>query len=268
MPSRKTIENLPNNSRFYILTLSVLLSIFTLCLLRAQIASEQLFYIRTEQVYGFISIAFLYVALIISPLKRVVGGRRWMQNLEFARRGIGVSAAYFALLHAGVALWGQMDGFGGLALLPSKFVWALVFGVAALVVLLLMASTSFDKVIKFMTFRKWKWLHRFVYLAGALIILHVWMIGTHAAYDWVQLTTFIPLSVLFGLEAWTIMSRFSERHTAFKSKDYFWTLVLCIWLLLSLWLFLLPKLVQNYHSQHHSEHSGHNPGEHSEAKHE
>lgn len=256
MLARKTIKNLPNNNRFYILVFSSLLSAFVLCLLRVQIASDQLFYIRTEQVYGFASIIFLYVALIVSPLKRVMGGeRRWIQNLEFARRGIGVSAAYFALLHAGVALWGQIGGFDGLALLPDRFAWALVFGVTALVVLLLMAATSFDKVIKFMTFRKWKWLHRFVYLGSVLIILHVWMIGTHAAYGWVQLVTFIPLSLLFGLEAWTIMSKFSERHPTFKSKDYFITLVLCMWLLASLLLLMLPALVKNYHDEHHSSHA-------------
>ncbi|HJQ07938.1 MAG TPA: ferric reductase-like transmembrane domain-containing protein [Candidatus Saccharimonadales bacterium] len=256
MLSNKTIRNLPNNNRFYILTFSVLLSVFTLCLLRIQIPSDQLFYIRTEQVYGFISVAFLYTALIISPIEKVVGKRESVKNLLFARRAIGVSAAYFALLHAAVALWGQFGGFGGLVLLPDRFVWALIFGVTALIVLFLMAATSFDKVIKFMTFRKWKWLHRFVYMGSVLIILHVWMIGTHVAYDWVQLATFIPLSLLFGLEAWTIMGKFSEKHTEFKSKDYFWILVLSMWLLSSLLLFMLPALVKNYHSEHYSEHGG------------
>ncbi len=266
MLSRKTIKNLPNNSRFYILVSSVLLSIFVSCLIRARTSSDQLFYIRTEQAYGFISIAYLYVALIVSPLKQIFGSRLWMKNLEFARRAIGVSAAYFALLHATVALWGQIGGLNGLALLPERFVWSLAFGVVALVVLCMMAATSFDKVIAFMTFRKWKWLHRFVYVACALIILHVWMIGTHIAYSWVQLATFIPLSLLFGLEAWTIMGKLSKRHPLFRSKDYFLTLVICIWLLLSLLVLMLPALVQNYHSQHHSGRG--NTHTHSEADHE
>lgn len=252
MLSHKTIRNLPNNNRFYVLSFSFLLSILVLCLLRSRLTSDQLFYIRTEQVYGFISIAFLYLALIISPIKQIVGRPRWMQNLEFARRGIGVSAAYFAFLHATVALWGQIGGFGSLGLLPSRFAWAFAFGAVSLIVLFLMAATSFDTVIKFMTFRKWKWLHRFVYLGGVLIILHVWMIGTHMAYDWVQIATFVPLSVLFGLEAWCIVSKFGEKRPEFASKDYAVTICLVIWALLSLVLFLLPSLVQNYHSQHHS----------------
>jgi sulfoxide reductase heme-binding subunit YedZ len=257
MLSHKTIRNLPNNNRFYILTFSLLLSVGTLCWLRMQIVSEQLFYIRTEQVFGFISIAYLYLALIISPLKRVVGQPRWMKNLEFARRAIGVSAAYFAFLHAAVALWGQMGGFAGLGSLPERFTWALAFGLIALVVLFLMAATSFDTVIKFMTFRKWKWLHRFVYSACVLIILHVWMIGTHVAYSWVQLATFIPLSLLFALEAWCIVSKLSDRHPWLKAKDYAITIALCGWAVASLLLLLLPALVENYHSEHHSGHGDH-----------
>jgi len=260
--SQKTIKTCLSNSRFYILIFSVLVSLFVLCLLRVQIVGNQLLYIRVEQVYGFVAVAYLYLALIIAPVARVAGKRGWAANLVFARRAIGVSAAYFAVLHAAVALWGQLGGFGGLALLPREFVWSVTFGVIGLVVLLLMAATSFDKVIKYMTFRKWKWLHRLVYAACVLIILHVWMIGTHVAYEWVRLATFVPLSLLFGLEAWTIMSKLAARHALLKSKDYFWMLVVCMWLLLSLALLLLPGLVQNYHSEHHAGHNHHSGGHH------
>lgn len=255
MPSKKTIKNLPNNNRFYILVFSFLLSVFTVCVLRTQAASDQLFYIRSEQVFGFISIAYLYLALIISPLERAIGRPEWMKNILFARRAIGVSAAYFALLHAATALWGQIGGIDGLVLLPERFIWSFIFGVIALVVLLLMAATSFDKVIAFMTFRKWKWLHRFVYLGSVFIILHVWMIGTHVAYAWVQLATVIPLSLLFGLEAWCIVSKFADKHPEFKARDYSVTVALGLWLLSTVLLLMLPALVQNYHGEHHAEYN-------------
>lgn len=263
MLAKETIKNLPNNSRFYILVLSVLLSLFTLSLLRGRIPGDQLFYIRLEQVYGFIAVAFLYVALVISPLQKIIGTPGWMKNVLFARRAIGVSAAYFALLHAAVALWGQIGGLEGLTLLPERFTWALAFGFAALVVLLLMAATSFDKAVKFMTYRKWKWLHRFVYAGGILIILHVWMIGTHAAYFWVQMAAFIPISIFFGLEAWRITATLAKRFPELQSKDYFLTLALCLWLVWSTALFVLPSIVKNYHSEHHAGNGAHT-GEHRE----
>lgn len=252
MLSHKTIRNLPNNNRFYILLFSFLLSIFLLSILRNQIPSEQLFYIRLEQIYGLISIVYLYCALIISPLQKIIGEPNWMKNVVFARRAIGVSAAYFAFLHAAVALWGQIGGFGGLGLLPGRFTWALIFGVISLAVLFLMAATSFDKVIKFMTFRKWKWLHRFVYMAGVLIILHVWMIGTYIAYSWVQLAAFIPITIFIGLESWRIVTNITKRLPELKSKEYFWTLVVVLWAVWSIAILSIPALVQNYHSEHHS----------------
>jgi DMSO/TMAO reductase YedYZ heme-binding membrane subunit len=268
MSSHKTIKNLPNNSRFYILTFSFLVSVFTVCLLRIQIASDQLFYIRLEQVFGFISICYLYLALMIAPAERAVGKREWMKHVVFARRAIGVSAAYFAFLHAAVALWGQIGGLSGIGLLPNRFVWSLACGVIALLVLFLMAATSFDKVIKFMTFRKWKWLHRFVYLGCVLIILHVWMIGTHVAYSWMQIATFIPLSVLFALEAWCIAAKLAERHPALKTQDYYIGLAVGLWVTASTLLLMLPALVQNYHSEHHSGQAGHSAHTHSGAGHE
>jgi methionine sulfoxide reductase heme-binding subunit len=257
MSSRETIKNLPNNNRFYILLFSLLLSIGTLCWLRTQISSDQLFYIRLQQLFGFISIAYLYGALIVSPVERLVGKRRWMQNLLFARRAIGVSAAYFAVLHATVALWGQIGGVDGLGVLPDRFMWSLTFGAIALLILCLMAATSFNAVIAMMTFRKWKWLHRFIYLGSILIILHVWLVGTHMAYSWVQITTFLPLSLLFGLEAWCIVSKIGDRYPIFKAKDYALTLTFCLWLLSSGLLFMMPALVRNYHSEHHTDPHSH-----------
>jgi len=42
-----------------------------------------------------------------------------------------------------------------------------------------MAATSFDFVIAKMTFKKWKLLHRLIYLAGIFILIHALLLGTH-----------------------------------------------------------------------------------------
>ncbi len=96
-----------------------------------------------------------------------------------ARRAIGVSAFFFALLHENLAFFGQLGGFSGLSFLSSKYLLAISFSSIALVILFLMAATSFDFVIVKLTFRKWKLLHRFVYLAGFFIMIHALMLGTH-----------------------------------------------------------------------------------------
>lgn len=251
MLSKGTIKNLPNNSRFYILLAATLLSILVCCWLRAHIASDQLFYIRTEQVYGLFSVCFVYTALLISPAQKVIGKPDWMRRLLFARRAIGVSAAYFAVLHVTVAIWGQMGGLRGIALLPAVFAWPLVFGGVALAVLLVMAATSFDKVITYMTFTRWKWLHRLVYGAGILIVLHVWVIGTHVAYGGVRIAAAVALGLFFGLESWRMVAAFARRFPEFKPKDYFVTLFICLWALWVVLLLVLPGAAPNYHSSHH-----------------
>src|SRR5690606_14648817 len=97
----------------------------------------------------------------ISPTGYVVGKHR-TKHIEFARRSIGVSAFYFASLHGGIALWGQLGGFDQLKLLPDLFRWSLLSGAVAYAVLFVLAATSFDKVVSYLTFKWWKWLHRII----------------------------------------------------------------------------------------------------------
>ncbi|MEO7904527.1 MAG: ferric reductase-like transmembrane domain-containing protein [Candidatus Saccharimonadales bacterium] len=241
--------NLFNNSRFYILSLAVLMSVSTAALVRLQIPSDQLYSIRLQQLYGLFSIGCLYLAMIISPLGYVLGKQR-VARLTYARRGIGVSAAYFALLHSAVALWGQLGGIADIHLLPALFQWSIAGGLVALIVLLAMAATSLDRVIEFMTFRKWKWLHRLVYIAGLLALLHIWTIGTHLAYSNVQWLAFFALAILIGLESYRLITLLAKNHAALSNKDYFLVAFMTLWIV---WLGLIasiPAIVQNYHSQH------------------
>lgn len=241
-------KNLFNNSRFYILVTSILLSALTFSYLRLQISSDQLYFIRLQQVFGLLSITFWYIAIAISPIGYIIGKQR-TKPLEFARRAIGVSAFYFALLHAGVALWGQLGGLSHLQFLPSIFVWSLIAGAGGLVILLSMALTSFDKVVAFMTFRKWKWLHRMVYAGGILVVLHIWTIGTHLSYSGVQLGAFIALVVLCGLELYRTIKLLNTRYLGFNTAESS-ILFLFSWAIVTLGIFMLPFFIDNYHSQH------------------
>lgn len=236
------------NVRFYVLALTLLISVAVFAYLRITIQDDQLLAIRTQQVFGFLSLAYLYSALIISPLGYVIGKER-VSHLAFARRAIGVSSFYFAALHGAVALFGQLGGFANLANLPDIFKWSLLFGAVTLVILGLMAITSFDKVVQFMTFRKWKWLHRLVYAAGVLIILHVWMIGTHLAYSWVQIIAVIAIGLLLALEFFKLTRTLNRKY--FKlSKSEAGALYLTLWAIVMGVILAIPVLVQNYHSRH------------------
>jgi sulfoxide reductase heme-binding subunit YedZ len=244
------LAKLLNNSRFYILVSSVLLSLLLASWLRMEIAADRLYYIRLGQLFGLTSILYWYFAIILSPLSKLTGPRFGMRYLLFARRAIGVSAAYFAVLHAYLAFFQESGGFAGLSLLPGRFQWSLVFAVSALAILVLLAATSFDKIIMKMTFPRWKAMQRLIYVGGVLAVLHVWLTGTHIAYGWVQWVAFASLFVLFGLESWRAAKALGKKFASLAAVELFIILFISIWVSFTGLLLMLPKAAINYHSQH------------------
>jgi len=234
-----------NNSRFYIVISALLISLALFSWLRLTIASDQLLIIRTEQCYGFIAVGYLYLTLIISPIRTVAGEQR-LKRLLYARRGFGLSTWYFALLHAGIALWGQLDGFAGLHLLPSVFQYSLLGGATALGILTLMALTPSDQLIPHIPYRWWKRLHRIVYVAGILIIVHVWTIGTHLTVRPVELISYSALMVLFGLESYRCTDALSRKYSLMGRSEVIIS-SLILWVIIGVFLLLLPVFVANYH---------------------
>lgn len=247
--------SLLNNSRFYILVSSILLSLMVLAWMRLQITSDQLFYIRTQQVYGLLCVSYWYIALAISPVGYVIGKHR-TKKIEFARRAIGVSAFYFALLHGVIALWGQLGGLGQVQYLPMLFKLSLLSSTIAFAILMLMAATSFDAVVKFMTLRRWKWLHRLVYAGGILAIIHVWTIGTHLAYSNIQITAFLALIILGGLEMFRVTKLVNAKYLHLARTEA-GMLFLSFWAIVILLIGAIPIFINNYHSRH-SDHDSEN----------
>lgn len=243
-----TLRTLHHNPRFYILASSILLSVFIASWLRISIPSDQLFGIRLQQILGLLAIMYWYVALLISPLQKRFATTSLMPYLIFSRRAIGVSAAYFALLHMLIALFGQIGGLAGVTLLPPRFLIAITLGFTALLILLAMAATSFDKAISFMTFPRWKFLHRFGYLAGILAMLHIWMIGTHMGYPTLQLVAFVLLTTLFWLESSRLARFIVKKYPRLTNKNALLSTIL--WLAMTFGLLLLPQTIDNSGSHH------------------
>lgn len=146
------------------------------------------------QLYGLTALAYLYAALLIGPAVYTFKRLPWWGGVYRARRAIGVSVVYFGWLHAYLAFFKQLGGLAGLSLLSARYLTAISLSFTALVILTLMASTSSDVMVARLTFRRWKLLHRFVYLAGFFIVVHSLLVGTHFQ----DLTQPLP-RVAFGL---------------------------------------------------------------------
>ena len=129
---------------------------------------------------GAAAFTLLNVILCIGPLARL--DRRFLPLL-YNRRHLGVMMFTLALGH-GVFSIVQFHAFGTLNPLVSVLVsnqrYATLgqipfqpFGLAALIILFLMAATSHDFWLHNLTAPVWKTLHMGVYLAYTLIVLHV-----------------------------------------------------------------------------------------------
>ncbi len=152
--------------------------------------------------FGTASLLLLHVILAIGPLARL--DERFLPLL-YNRRHLGVTMFLLALAHAAFALV-QFHALGDVNPLvslltasadltrPDRFPFELL-GLAALVILYLMAATSHDFWLANLGGPAWKALHMLVYPAYALLVMHValgsfqaessrvpaWLLGTGMA---------------------------------------------------------------------------------------
>jgi len=129
---------------------------------------------------GTTALVLLHVVLSIGPLARL--DRRFLPLL-YNRRHLGVTMFVLALAHGALSLI-QFHALGDMDPLASLFASSThtgsvawfpfqPLGFVALMILFVMAATSHDFWLAFLTAPVWKALHMLVYVAWALLVLHV-----------------------------------------------------------------------------------------------
>ena len=118
------------------------------------------------------TLRFLCLTLAVTPLRQWSG----LQALARLRRMLGLFTAFYAALH-----------FSAYAVFDMGLVWPdivrdvakrpfILVGSAALLLLLPLAATSFNRAIRWLGPARWQRLHRAVYAVALLAILHFfWM---------------------------------------------------------------------------------------------
>jgi sulfoxide reductase heme-binding subunit YedZ len=141
------------------------------------------------------ALRFLMLCLAVTPLRRMTGWR--MLTLE--RRTLGLFAFGYAALH-----------FSTYVALDLGFEWAylgedilerpyITVGFATFLVLLALASTSTRAAARRLG-RRWKQLHRLVYIAGVGAVVHFyWLVKADVQEPLVYAA---GLAVLLGLRSW------------------------------------------------------------------
>ncbi len=127
------------------------------------------FFLRTT---GVLTLVFLLITLTITPLRRIFG---WNELIKF-RRMLGLYAFFYGFLHL-ITYFGfdrALSLSGALA-----DIWQRPFiavGMASFFLMIPLAVTSTNAMIKRLGGKRWQKLHRLTYLIAGGGVIHYWMI--------------------------------------------------------------------------------------------
>jgi sulfoxide reductase heme-binding subunit YedZ len=155
-------------------------------------------YILANHDLGLWSIRLLFVSLAVTPLRQVLG---WPKLIQ-VRRMIGVAAFCYALAHF---LFYALDKSLQWGVIASEIAlrYYLTIGFVALALITALAATSTDGMVRRLGGKRWMWLHRAVYLIGALAVVHFF----------IQMKADVTEPfVMGGLFAWLMLHRALARR--------------------------------------------------------
>ncbi len=136
---------------------------------------------------GMLTLVFLMITIAVTPVRKITGAN-WL--IKF-RRMLGLFAFFYGFLHLMTYLW--YDRGFNLKTVPSDIVKRpfITIGMTAFFLMIPLAITSTNKMVKRLGGKRWNRLHKVVYLAGVGGVLHYWML--------VKSDTRLPLTFAFVL---------------------------------------------------------------------
>jgi methionine sulfoxide reductase heme-binding subunit len=179
--------------------------------------------------YGELAGNLLIFILFLSPLSRIFRIRFLLQLMSI-RRELGILMAYLAIVH-GVGYMIDPDWFQSL-ILPTLSVWqnGFLFGMVAFALTLPLLLTSNNLALKYLGGKKWKWLHRTIYILFVFAVLHRFFIktknDTDTLFAFAQASILIGTYILLKILAWknflpplvAIIAYFERLHVEYQAQ--------------------------------------------------
>jgi methionine sulfoxide reductase heme-binding subunit len=121
---------------------------------------------------GMLTLVFLMLSLAITPARKITGAN-WLVKF---RRMLGVYAFFYGFLHLMTYVW--FDRYFNLRSIPHDVAGRpfIAIGMAAFFLMVPLAITSTNKMVKRLGGKRWNRLHKLVYFAGAGGVLHYWLL--------------------------------------------------------------------------------------------
>ena len=131
-------------------------------------ANPQNFIILTT---GMMTLIFLMLTMAVTPVRKIFS-LNWVIQL---RRMLGLYAFFYGCLH--FFCFYSLDRAFSISstlheIVARKYVW---FGITALLVMLPLALTSTNAMIKWLGGQRWRALHRLAYVAAVCGVIHYYM---------------------------------------------------------------------------------------------
>jgi len=164
------------------------------------------FFIRTT---GILTLIFLLVTLSVTPLRKYYG---WNNLIKF-RRMLGLYAFFYGFLH--LIAYSIFDKSFSLSAIAGD-IWERPFiavGMLGFFLLIPLAVTSTNGMIKRLGGKNWARFHKATYVAAILGVVHFWMI--------VKSDVFYPLLfglILAGLLGYRVYAAYEKPKKAIAAK--------------------------------------------------
>jgi sulfoxide reductase heme-binding subunit YedZ len=120
---------------------------------------------------GIMTLVFLMITLAVTPARKITG-LNWLVKF---RRMLGLFACFYGFLHLLTYIW--FDRYFNLRSIPGDVVTRpfIAFGMTAFLLMLPLAITSTNKMVKRLGGKRWSKLHKLIYAAGIAGALHFWL---------------------------------------------------------------------------------------------
>jgi sulfoxide reductase heme-binding subunit YedZ len=157
---------------------------------------------------GMLTLIFLSLTVAITPLRKIFG----INSLVKLRRMLGLFAFFYGALHLLTYIWfDRLFNFisVGQDVVKRPFILA---GMIAFLLMVPLAITSTNQMVKRLGGKRWANLHRLVYLSAIAGVLHFWML--------VKSDTRLPLTFAFivlFLLGYRLLTKYMPAHQSSSS---------------------------------------------------
>ncbi len=134
---------------------------------------------------GMLTLIFLVLTVAVTPLRKIFG----VNSLVKVRRMVGLFAFFYGVLHLLTYVWfDRLFNFISVGQDVVRRPFILV-GMLAFILMVPLAITSTNKMVKRLGGKRWARLHRLTYIAAIAGVVHFWML--------VKSDTRLPLTFAF-----------------------------------------------------------------------